>query len=76
MSSLFILLFRVVFSLFRDEKTKGKKTEIIVFSQWQNEITKLRKPATMIHVHSTLLLYVYTYFNGIHILELALNLVR
>ena len=41
-STLFILLFRVVLSLFRGpRKDEGEKKKIIVISQWQNEMAQI-----------------------------------
>ena len=75
-SALFIFFILCSFVVLLQWKGKGKKTKIIMISQWQNEITKWHKSATIIYVHSTPLLYVYL-FSGIDILaELALNLVR
>ena len=41
-STLFILLFRVVLSLFcGPRKDEGEKKKIIVISQWQNEMAQI-----------------------------------
>ena len=41
-STLFILLFRVVLSLFHGpRKDEGEKKKIIVISQWQNEMAQI-----------------------------------